>query len=256
MSPRVWSLIGTARPRPMPARAVLMPTTRPSLVASAPPEFPGFRLASVWITLSIMRSVPPARAGSDRPTADTTPAVTDPANPCGLPIATTSWPTRSVEASPSCAGCRPLLFDADDRQIAERVAAGNREAELAAVGERRPAAARRGRHHVRVRDEPVLGDRDGRPARIPHPANANERGRAGSPPTARPAQPRRSPHGNRRPELRPWAQGSCAAKWHPSADVVDEATQGNHPARGLCGERGGRQTRPTSLARTATGVPP
>ena len=78
------------------------------LVASAPPEFPGFRLASVWITLSIMRSVPPARAGSDRPTADTTPAVTDPANPCGLPIATTSWPTRSVEASPSCAGCRPL----------------------------------------------------------------------------------------------------------------------------------------------------
>jgi hypothetical protein len=100
----VWSLIGTARPSPIPASAVLMPTTRPSLVASAPPEFPGFSVASVWITLSIIRSVPPARVGRDRPSAETTPAVTEPANPCGFPIATTSWPTRRADASPSSAG--------------------------------------------------------------------------------------------------------------------------------------------------------
>ena len=46
----------------------------------------------------------PSRAGSERPSADTTPAVTEPAKPCGLPIATTSWPTRSAAASPSSAG--------------------------------------------------------------------------------------------------------------------------------------------------------
>ena len=43
--------------------------------------------ASVWITLSIIRNVLPERAGSERPSAEMTPAVTDPAKPCGLPIA-------------------------------------------------------------------------------------------------------------------------------------------------------------------------
>ena len=33
--------------------------------------------------------------GSDRPSALTTPAVTEPVRPSGLPTATTSWPTRS-----------------------------------------------------------------------------------------------------------------------------------------------------------------
>jgi hypothetical protein len=49
--------------------------------------------ASVWITLSTIRIVDPARVGSDRPSAEITPAVTDPPNPCGFPIATTSSPT-------------------------------------------------------------------------------------------------------------------------------------------------------------------
>ena len=52
---RVASLIGTARPRPMPATAVLIPMTRPSPSASAPPELPGLRAASVWMTLSTIR---------------------------------------------------------------------------------------------------------------------------------------------------------------------------------------------------------
>ena len=90
----------------MPATAVLTPTTRRSLVTSAPPELPGFREASVWMTLSIVRTVSPARAGSERPSAETTPAVTEPAKPLGLPIATTSCPTRRRSASPSVAGVR------------------------------------------------------------------------------------------------------------------------------------------------------
>ena len=64
--------------------------------------------ASVWITLSITRRLLRELAGSERPSADTTPAVTDPANPFGFPIATTSCPTRSRSASPSVAGSRSV----------------------------------------------------------------------------------------------------------------------------------------------------
>jgi hypothetical protein len=84
-----------------------MPTTRPRPSASAPPELPGFSAASVWITLSTTRTADPARVGSERPSADTTPAVTEPPKPCGFPIATTSWPTRRRSASPSSAGASP-----------------------------------------------------------------------------------------------------------------------------------------------------
>ena len=99
---RVVALTGTAIPRPTPATAVLMPTTRAWLSASAPPELPGLSAASVWMTSSIRR--PPPGVGSDRPRALTTPAVTEPARPSGLPTATTSWPTTSWSASPSSAG--------------------------------------------------------------------------------------------------------------------------------------------------------
>ena len=71
---RVVSLMGTARPSPNPATAVLIPTTSPVEMASAPPELPGFSAASVWMTLSMMRTVPPDRLGNDRPSALTTPA--------------------------------------------------------------------------------------------------------------------------------------------------------------------------------------
>ena len=46
----------------------------------------------------------PLRVGSERPRALTTPAVTDPASPSGLPTATTSWPTTRSSASPSVGG--------------------------------------------------------------------------------------------------------------------------------------------------------
>src|SRR5437763_3881317 len=58
------------------------------------------------MTLSTIRTFAPERVGSERPRAETTPAVTEPANPFGLPIATTSWPTRRVSALPSSAGTR------------------------------------------------------------------------------------------------------------------------------------------------------
>ena len=69
--------------------------------ASAPPELPGLSAASVWITFSTRRLARPSRDVIDRPSAETTPAVTVPAKPSGLPIAMTSWPTLSRPASPS-----------------------------------------------------------------------------------------------------------------------------------------------------------
>ncbi len=104
MMERVVAFIGTASPTPTPATAVLMPTTRARASASAPPELPGLSAASVWMTSSIRRVAAPARAGSDRPSPDTTPAVTEPVSPSGLPTATTSWPTTSLSLSPSSAG--------------------------------------------------------------------------------------------------------------------------------------------------------
>ena len=59
---RVVGFTGTARPRPYPATAVLTPTTRASAVASAPPELPGLSAASVWMTSSMRRTVPPVPA--------------------------------------------------------------------------------------------------------------------------------------------------------------------------------------------------
>src|ERR1700759_2972188 len=86
----VDALIGTAKPRPTPATAVLTPTIRPRPSASTPPLFPGFSAASVCITSSTTR---PARVGSERPRPEMMPAVTLPARPSGLPTATTSCPT-------------------------------------------------------------------------------------------------------------------------------------------------------------------
>ena len=82
--------------------AVLTPTTCARVSSSGPPELPGFRLASVWITPSMRR---PLRARSVRPSADTTPVVTVCDSPCGLPMAITTWPTRSCFDSPSSRCC-------------------------------------------------------------------------------------------------------------------------------------------------------
>src|SRR5438874_758216 len=103
---RVASSIGTASPRPIPATAVLIPTTVPRPSASAPPELPGLSAASVWMTFSTSLVARPELRGRARPSALTTPAVTEPEKPSGFPIATTSCPTRSQDASPRSAGWR------------------------------------------------------------------------------------------------------------------------------------------------------
>ena len=133
----------------------------------------------------MMRPARRERAGSERPSADTTPAVTDPPRPCGLPIATTSWPTRRRSASPSVAGASESPAVAQHGQVGERVAADDLEARLVAVGERRSAAGRAAADHVRVGEqEAVRGERDraARPRRhlaaahAPHHAQAGDRG--------------------------------------------------------------------------------
>ena len=78
-SPAWSALIGTARPRPMPATAVLTPISRACQSARAPPELPGFSAASVWMTSSMNRRCPlPSAVASERPNPLTTPDVTDP----------------------------------------------------------------------------------------------------------------------------------------------------------------------------------
>ena len=86
--------------------AVLMPTTSPCDDTSGPPELPGLSAASVWIRSSISR---PVLARSERPSAETTPAVTVDSKPSGLPIAMTSWPRLSRRESPSGANGRVRL---------------------------------------------------------------------------------------------------------------------------------------------------
>ena len=90
-------LLATAKQMPCAPRiiAVLMPMTAPADETSAPPELPGLSAASVWITSSIGR---PLRDASERPSAETTPAVTVELKPSGLPIATAIWPRLSVAA--------------------------------------------------------------------------------------------------------------------------------------------------------------
>ena len=167
---RVVRLTGTARPRPTPATAVLMPTTREWLSASAPPELPGFRAASVWITSSISRPALALRVGRDRPRALTTPAVTEPARPSGLPTATTSWPTTSSSASPSSAG-GGVVPDARSTARSDSGSAPTTPERGRGAVRERGGAGRGAAHHVRVGEqEAVPGEDDARAEALPAPA--------------------------------------------------------------------------------------
>jgi hypothetical protein len=141
-APTIWrvvALIGTASPRPTPATAVLMPTTRPAAVDQR-----AARVAGVERGVGLDDVVDDAArragaAGSERPSADTTAGRHRPAKPCGLPIATTSWPTRRParrRARPAGAG----RVGAQHREVRQRVAADTRTSHLAAVRERRAHA--------------------------------------------------------------------------------------------------------------------
>jgi hypothetical protein len=68
------------------ALAVRMPRTSPAALSSAPPELPGFMVASLIVTSSWPLSSPPSRV---RCRALTMPTVTDPSRPSGFPMAST-----------------------------------------------------------------------------------------------------------------------------------------------------------------------
>ena len=76
---------------------MLMPTSSPLRLTSAPPELPGLIAASVW-----MKSSRPSRLMPVRPSALTMPEVTVCWRPKGLPIAITKSPTWSFEESARC----------------------------------------------------------------------------------------------------------------------------------------------------------
>ena len=162
----------------MPATAVLMPTTRPRESARAPPELPGLSAASVWITSSMSRAVLRPRAGRLRPSALTTPAVTDPARPSGLPTATTSEPTRRLSASPYSGG---LGTGRSARTTARSLNASRPTTSKRASVPSANSASPRGRiaDDVGVGDEVALGaEHDGRPGRLAAAAADAQRGDA------------------------------------------------------------------------------
>ena len=94
--------MGTAKLIPCAPKiiAVLMPTTRPRVSTSGPPELPGLSATSLWMMFSTSR---PSCARMVRPSADITPADTVDENPSGLPMAMASCPTLSRPDSPSSA---------------------------------------------------------------------------------------------------------------------------------------------------------
>src|ERR1043166_245844 len=67
-----------------------MPITLPSMFSSGPPEVAGLIEASVWMKSVNVR--PCSVDGTERPSAETTPGVTLPLRPNGLPTATTVSP--------------------------------------------------------------------------------------------------------------------------------------------------------------------
>ena len=118
--------------------------------------------ASVWMTSSTTRAVRPSRVGSERPSPLTTPAVTEPASPSGLPTATTSWPTRSVAGVAEDGGRRGGAAGADDREVGERVGADDVDVGLGPVAEHRPPGAAPADDVGVGEQQPVVGDDDGR----------------------------------------------------------------------------------------------
>ncbi len=78
-------------PRFFASTAVLMPTSSPLALMSAPPELPTLMGASVWMKFSNV-----ATPSWPRPVALTMPWVTVCDSPTGLPMASTMSPTRNT----------------------------------------------------------------------------------------------------------------------------------------------------------------
>ena len=142
---------------PGPMTAVLMPTTRASATASAPPEFPGSRAASVWMTLSTNRFDDPDAVTSDLPNALTTPALTEPRTRRGCRSPPPAAP-RVVRRHPRGwrpgSRCRPPARRRGPRAIP----ADHLEVDLLTRGERRHAPLPTGDDMRRVSKNPSADD--------------------------------------------------------------------------------------------------
>ena len=154
---RVAASIGTARPSPIAGDGRVDADDAAAESASAPPELPGLSAASVWMTFSTSRLAWPSRAASDRPSALTTPAVTEPGEAERVADRhdelADPQPGRVAERrGGEVAARRP-----DDGQVRERIAADDLERELVAVDER-------GGSPLRAGDDVGVRDEDSRPA--------------------------------------------------------------------------------------------
>ena len=164
---RLAMLIGIAKQIPCAEwmMAVLMPITRPRLSSSGPPLLPGLSAASVWITLSTRW---PVMLRKVRPRALITPAVTVESKPNGLPIATTSWPTRRPADSPSCA-CGNPEASACTTATSVHGSAPTTRPETSRPSFKRTRTRLEPSHHVMVREQKAVG-REQEPR--PRPARA------------------------------------------------------------------------------------
>ena len=110
--------------------AVLMPTSSPRALTSAPPELPALIAASVW-----MKSSNRAMSSWPRPVALTMPIVTVWLSPSELPIASTTSPTSSVSERPSADLGQVGQVDLQQRELGVRILADELRHGDSAVGQ-------------------------------------------------------------------------------------------------------------------------
>src|SRR5438270_11991789 len=135
MMRRVVALMGTARPRPIPATAVLTPTRRPRPSTSAPPELPGLRAASVWMTSSTMRLADPVRAGNERPRALTDARGDGAGQAHGVAEGDDELADAQAGGVADLHGVKVAPLGPHDGEVGQRILAHDLNVELAAVGE-------------------------------------------------------------------------------------------------------------------------
>ena len=107
--------------------------------------------------MSTTRTLRPERVGSERPSAETTPAVTEPGEPVRVADRDDELADPQPLASPSSAGTRSRPSTPQDREVPERIGADDLEVELAAVDEGGASLALGARDHVRRREREAVG---------------------------------------------------------------------------------------------------
>nr|WP_246077336.1 hypothetical protein [Actinomadura hallensis] len=176
--------MGTAKPRPIPATAVLTPTTRPRESARAPPELPGLR-GGVGLDDVLDDADGGAGAGALRGRQGPAerrdhPGGHRPRKAEGVADRDDQLADHERVAVSERDRVGDGAVGAHDRQVRQRVGADDGERAGLAVGEGGVPAGR-GADDVGVGEqEPVAGERDGRAgalaAAVPHAQRGHARG--------------------------------------------------------------------------------